>query len=255
MELNSDPPILDDRNRQLAPEVSIHDLVGGNTCYLDEFFSLYLQLLPQYDRYLPVMQQRAQQPAPRDPRFDEHQCLVRLANQPVGLVTFVYNRLRNLGIGLDLAVHPAWRGHSLGGYPRLAQLIIAEMLEQICRDAARQGNPTPLGAVVEVEHAALLERYAVYGLVPLPVEYYEPPVTPAARELLSAAEVEQAEFTPLALGFFPIQGGGFDWQAIEQRRRILLALLIDHYGLEESHWVVQTALRSAGIVPKQAANQ
>lgn len=239
----------------LASGLEIHDLVGGNTDLLEEYLQLYLEFLPQYARYVPVMRLRAEQPAPRDPRFDEHQWLVLRQGQPAGMTTFVYNRLRNVGIGLDLAVRPEERQLDRASQSRLAGLMIREMCKQVERDAAAQGNPTPLGVVVEVEHPALVKRYAEYGFIALPVEYYEPPFIQRALSLVEPAEIEKAGFPRLHLGFFPIEGSGFEPTNLEQLTEIIQALLVDHFGLPGNHWVVQTALDSAGKTIQESPGQ
>ena len=41
-------------------ELVIHDLVDGNSSYIEDYLKIYQELFPQYLRYLPVMQRRSE---------------------------------------------------------------------------------------------------------------------------------------------------------------------------------------------------
>ncbi|MEW5872742.1 MAG: hypothetical protein AB1894_26015 [Chloroflexota bacterium] len=232
---------------QIEPvDLTFYDIVGGqNSDKFEDFFALYERFLPQYLHYGPLMRQRAISPADPEANIRWHQWLVCQHDEPVGMLTFLYNRKRNLGLALDFAILPKARGIQYQQHSRLAGLMLSLAMEQIKRDAEAVGNPIPVCMVGEVEHLPLAQRYTDYGFVHLPVEYYEPPVTPDLAALVDAKEVEtKVGYRQLYLGAFGIPGGNFNPSDPQTLREVLEMLLIDHYNLPEDHWIMQTALKS-----------
>ncbi|MDD2923485.1 MAG: hypothetical protein PHQ36_14460 [Anaerolineales bacterium] len=226
--------------------LEIHDVVDGALARLDDLLDVYLDLFPEYARYIAVMRRRANRPPNATRPFIEHQWLALIDGRPAGLVVFKYNYKRNCGLGLDLGVRPDFRKTkaTYQGQTRLAKILIDLRHEQIARDAFSFGNPLPLGVLVEVESPKVVARFMEYGMQLLPIEYFEPPVTEDAFELVNLDEIEKTGFKPMHLGAYPIDRGEFNLEDPVQISRFIKALLIDHYGLLETHWAVRQALQS-----------
>ncbi|HET7145483.1 MAG TPA: hypothetical protein VFI68_15800, partial [Anaerolineales bacterium] len=87
------------------PEIGlvIHDLVGGNSRYIDEYIAIYGELLPRYIHYAPVMRRRAENPLDESAIEKWHQWLLMIEDRPVGMIGFLYNKNRNTAVLLDFA--------------------------------------------------------------------------------------------------------------------------------------------------------
>ena len=195
-------------------------------------------------RYLPIMRNRALRSFPANGATIEHQWLLTVHGQPAAMTVFKYIANRNCGLGLDIAVHPAFRKVRYGEYSTLSALITALRLEQLQADAQAADRPPPLGMVVEVESARLFASFQRRGLIELPVEYYEPPFVCGPDSWLDEEEAASIGFQPMHLGIYPIPGGGFEQTNQAMLADCVLALLVDHYGLPGDHWVVNRALSS-----------
>lgn len=229
---------------QLKDSLRIHDVVDGNTTYLDVYLKIYTDYLPHYARYLPVMRQRAKKRVNVQALERWHQWLVMYESRPAAMIGFLYNRVRNLGILMDFAVIEDFREVDFPGRGRFAGKLLYLAMEQLKKDAAEIGNPVPLCMIAEVEHERLVERYLEYGFIEFPVEYYEPPGTPELAGLIQLWDFEQVGYRPLHLGAFPIPGSGFHSTGAWVVDLILRALLEDHYRLPENHWLREQVLSS-----------
>ncbi len=227
--------------------VRLYDVINGkNTEYLDALVDLYREFFPVYAPVLSRVREKALLPANADPRFIRHQWVAVLEEEPIGLVSFKFARRQNLGLGLSLAVRPAYRSLAWGEYCRFSHFLNTQMVKQQEIDAAACGLPPLLGVAVEVEkitgpndpRARLYEHYKEYGFVPLPITYHEPT---SARSLSSPAE-EIAH--PMQLFLLPVhikEGAAFSQDILE---RVIDTFLIEHYGLPQDHWIVQQARES-----------
>ncbi len=224
---------------QLKDRLSIHDVVDGNTTFLNDYLKIYTDYLPHYARYLPVMRQRAERQIDIQNLERWHQWLVLFDGKPAAMVGFLYNRVRNLGILMDFAVVDEFREFELTNQGRFAGWLLYLAKERLKLDAAEIGNPTPLCLAAEVEHIPLVERYMEYGFVEFPIEYYEPPTTPELKDLIEPENIEQVGYKRLFLGAFPIAMSEYfsadEWLV----DMILRALLEDHYRLPENHWLLE----------------
>ncbi len=224
------------------PEIglTIHDLVGGNSQYIEEYLAIYQELLPQYYRYAPVMRQRAEKPVEASANEQWHQWLVFMGNRPIGMIGILYNRKRNTGILLDFAIRPEARAIQYHGHKRLAGLILELAMEQLTRDAQANGYEYPLCMIAEVEHASLVKTYLKYGYIEFSVEYFEPPYTPELAENCDDAQsLDKIGYKRLFLGAFQIPGHPFDPGDPAILEAVLLTLLEDHYCIPPDHWLVQ----------------
>ena len=232
----------------------IHDLIGGNVDRLDAMLALFVEMFPQYTHYADRIRHTAERPNGFDPGVIHHQWLADVEGQAAGMVVFKYLPERRCGLGIDLAVRPAFRKRKFSRYDRLSELLNKCSLDQLEADALAAGDPTPFGKVVEVEtpestddeqlkqrRAHLIERYRSFGMIQLPMKYCEPPYILG----LGAKEIPAKEtFHPMQLGVFPIDGGGFDPHDPTVLADCVLAFLVDHYRLPADHWAVQRALDS-----------
>jgi len=232
---------------KIIDRISIHDIVDENTFYLNDYLKIYTDYLPHYSRYLPVMRQRAEKRIDIQALERWHQWLVFFDGKPAGMVGFLYNRMRNLGILMDFAVVEDFRELDLPYQGRFAGWLLNLAMKQLDLDAAEIGNPLPLCLAAEVEHIPLVERYLEYGFVELPVDYFEPPSTPELNDLVEPENIEQVGYRRLYLGAFPIPGSGFDSTDEWVVDTILRALLEDHYQLPKNHWLLEKISSSIQI--------
>jgi hypothetical protein len=222
--------------------LTVHEVLGGCQCDQDDLLALHAALFPQYAYYQTYMRQRAQQPPNADPRFVEHWWLIRLNDQPAAIRFFKYVPERNCGLGLAVGIQPEYRQHTFGRYRRFSEAIVLASLEQLCTDAKALGKLTPVGMISEIEAYLLPRYYREYGFIRLPIDYTEPSLTAEAQKLV--ADTEDLVFRPMELGILPSDPARFDPQDSEMLRQIVLAFLVDHYGLSENHLIVRRALAS-----------
>jgi hypothetical protein len=228
------------------PEIGleVHKVMNGENSYIEDLIQLYLELFPRYGRYVQVMRRRAANPADALPPFIEHQWLALMHGEPAALMVFKYNKLRNCGIGLDLGVHPRFKSIKHGEYDRLAKLLIDLRRNQIVKDAAFSGNPLPLGVIVEVESPKVVRQFSKYGMIQLPIKYFEPPAPESVSGLMEPQMLEVAGYKPMKLGIYPLSDEGINYFDEQNLVNFVKAILVDHYGLLEDHWVVRESLES-----------
>jgi hypothetical protein len=190
------------------------------------------------------MRQRAAKPVDVYALERWHQWLVLLDEKPVAMIGFLYNRKRNLGILMDFAVVESMRELDIAGGGRFAGELLYLAMEQLKKDAAVVGNLPPLCMAAEVEHTPLVERYAKYGFVEFPIEYYEPPGTPELAELIEPDDIKAVGYRRLYLGAFQFPGNEFAAMGLRVVDIIIRALLEDHYQLPEDHWLLLKTLQS-----------
>jgi hypothetical protein len=224
--------------------LEIHDVVNGEAGRLDDLVDLYLELFPEYARYIPIMRRRAFQPIDVDKSVVVHQWLVTIHNKAAGMVVFKYNVNRNCGIGLDLAVRKEFKRIKYKEYDRLAQLLIHLRQVQIKKDAFANGRQTVPGVVIEVESRKVLEVFKKYGMIELNIKYHEPPAPESVKPLIDTLSLTKVNYKPMYLGVYPIDADSFNVQKTEVQKEFIQALLIDHYELSADHWVVVDALKS-----------
>ncbi len=164
-------------------DLYIYDVIDNNIKYLDVLLGLYRELFPEYISAPPRVHEKAFLPANVDPRFIRHQWVVMWNEFPAGLASFKFAIQQNLGFCLSIGIRPAYRSFAWGGYRRMSDFLIGQMVKQLEIDAASSGCPMPLGLVVEIEMAEntadpvlkksrvhLFERYQEYGFIHLPVK-------------------------------------------------------------------------------------
>ncbi len=106
-------------------------------------------------------------------------------------------------------------------------------------------RPEPIGLVAHSTddvtaqrgRRRLQARYHEYGFVDLPVTYVEPPTiegTPLAGG--------RDDFQRMELALLPMREAPLDPADPQMLKQVIFALLVDHYGLSETHWAVQQAL-------------
>lgn len=228
-------------------DVIIYELLGsGDDKRVEAMLGLYQSLFPQYQHYVPRMRRRAKYPNEHRENNVVHYWLIEVKGEPAGIRTFRYVRHRRCGLAHALAVDPKFRD-VLVGDKKLAVFIIYECLNQIIRDAKEHGDPPVLGMVNEVETNRLMEHYERNGLVKLPLKYVEPIFPPEVEGRNRAEEVELVKFSPMHMGFLPNPEITVATYTEEMIRDFVLAFLVDHYGLSETHPVILETLNSIAI--------
>ena len=230
--------------------VILHDLVGGNVARLDALLAVFAECFPQYAASAPRLAQKAQRPADAPPRFIAHQWLAEVDGQAAGMFSFKYAPGRDLGLAIYLAVRPAWRslptlaGTSQGSGLPLSTWLIQSGLRQLTADAAAAGRPVPAGIFFEVEPDRLVARYREFGFVELPVKYFEPRYAQPRTGPSEPTDAGQVAFQRTHFGFFPTGGAPDNLAGPGVVTNAVLAFMVDHYGLPETHWAVARALAS-----------
>jgi hypothetical protein len=222
----------------------IHDLVGGNSHFIDKYMAIYEELFPQYLHYAPMMRQRAENSLDENAVEKWHQWLLIVKDQPVGLIGFLYNKNRNTGVLLDFAIKPDARNIRSRENLRFANLCLNLAMQELVQDAQAEGHAAPLCMVAEVEYPALLKRYKEYGYKEFPLEYFEPPYTPELLEVLGREKIfDKIDYQRMFVGAFEIPGHPFDLTAPGVIKTILFTLLEDHYHLPADHWLVKKMIQ------------
>ena len=226
----------------------IHDLIGGNSHYIDDYLAIYEELFPQYLHYTPVMRLRAENEVDQSAVEKWHQWLLIVNDKPVGMIGFLYNKIRNTGLLLDFAIKPAARKIQNKEKLRFAHICLNLAMQQLVCDAKAAGYDAPLCMIAEVEHLALVKKYKEYGYVELPFEYFEPPCTPELLEVSVREKIfDKIEYQRMFVGAFEIPGYPFDINAPGVAKTILLTLLEDHYHLPADHWLVQKMIQEIPV--------
>ena len=237
-------------------DLYIYDVTADkNVEHLDALLDLYCNLFPQYFPALPRVDQMALLSEPFNPRVIRHRWLVTFNGSPAGLVSFEFAIRHNLGLCLSIGVLPAYRSLAWDGYRRLSDFLIQQMIKQLEVDAKNNGYSELAGVVVELEMAEntpdpvlkksrlnLFNRYQEYGFLPLDVNYHEPAFVRTYEKMPTSS----AKAVPMQLCILPTINGRIYPSRLEMLNQVIDALLVDHYGLPESDWIVQKARDSIG---------
>lgn len=222
----------------------IHEVTGGNTAHVEALVALMAQYFPTLTKFIPWIRERAARAADADPTFVAHQWLLEVNGEPVGFYTFDYVPARDCGLSLFMGIHPPFRNLSFGGYRRLAELMFALSEDEIMLDAQRLGRRAPYGLSAEIEVPELIPTYHRYGVIELPVVYYEPMFPEQQIRYDSTLAPEDIHYERVYLSVFPTEFQPMDRDDPEVLSNLVLALLIDFYGLPDDNWAVQRALES-----------
>lgn len=228
-------------------QVIIYDLLGsGDDKRIEAMLGLYQMLFPQYQHYVQRMRRRAQYPNEYRKNNIVHYWLIELDGKPVGLRTFRYVRHRHCGLAHALAIHPDFREVMVEG-KKLSVFTIYQCLRQIIHDAKQNGDSPVLGMVNEVETSRLMEHYERNGLIQLPLKYVEPIFPPESLGKSREEELALIKFSPMRMGFLPNPEIEMKKYTKEIITDFVLAFLVDHYGLPETHPVVLETLNSIKV--------
>lgn len=226
---------------------AIYELLGsGDEQRIESMLGLYQMLFPQYQHYVERMRRRVQYPNEHRENNIVHYWLIEIDGKPVGLRTFRYVRHRHCGLAHALAIRPDFREVVVED-KKLSVFIIYECLHQIIRDAQENGDAPVLGMVNEVETSRLMEHYERNGLIQLPLKYVEPIFSPESLGKSREEELAMIKFSPMHMGFLPNPEIKIEKYTKAMITDFVLAFLVDHYGLPETHPVVLETLNSIKI--------
>lgn len=229
-------------------DLVIHDLVDGNSRYIEDYLKTYLDLFPQYARYLPVMRQRAKMHADSPINEKWHQWFLMIGDEPVGIVGFLYNRKRNVGLLMDFGIYSDARKFRVDGKIPFSKFVLNLSMQRLIEDARENGHTAPLCMAAEVEYPALVKKYIEYGYVKFPIEYFEPPYTPELEKVGDKIqELKNVDYGRMHIGAFQIPGYPIDLNTPEVIRTVLFAFLEDHYQLPSNHWLVQKVVHEIPV--------
>ncbi|HMZ06184.1 MAG TPA: hypothetical protein PK078_01095 [Anaerolineales bacterium] len=232
----------------LETALTIDDLVDGNSDCIEEYLNIYQTLFPQYGRYIPLMRKRAEKKQDGEVNESWHQWLLSVNGIPAGIVGFLYNKMRNLGLLMDFAILKEFRPIATPGQTRFSHYILTLVMQQLILDAKSNGKNTPLCLAAEVEYPSLVRKYKEYGYVQFPVEYFEPPSTPELIEIYDETKIlDKLEYERMFIGAFPIPGIQVSLNDPMIIKTVLLAFLEDHYRLPSEHWMIQKLIQEIPV--------
>lgn len=222
----------------------VHDLMNGNSSHIDEYLNIYRTLFPQYSRYVPVMRRRAELPLDRSVNERWHQWLIMVKGNPAGIIGFLYNRNRNVGLLMDFAIYQEFRSVQVHADMRFSHFILNLAMQQLVEDARENALEAPFCMAAEVEYPSLVKKYTEYGYVEFPVEYFEPPYTPELADLTGEAQNldKLIGYERMHVGAFPIPGHLLNLSDPAIIKTTLLAFLQDHYHLPFDHWLIEKVI-------------
>lgn len=225
-------------------KVVIKEAIGGDPSSQESLIKLHKEFFPQYDQYLPYMEKRLLLPPIDGYGNIEHWWVLEYDKHPIGFIMFKYVSRRDCSLGLLIAVKPAYRKLSVGQSKTLADYLIKASLVQLKQDARSVGRSIPVGMVVEVETARLLQVYREYGFIELPVDYWSPPYIQGEKTFENREELDKLEYLKSILGIFPLEEAYDDLSDPKIISKLILAFLVDHYHLPEDHSAVCRILES-----------
>ncbi|NOK58686.1 MAG: hypothetical protein GFH27_549301n286 [Chloroflexi bacterium AL-W] len=122
----------------------IHAVTDKTPVLLDTLVEMFLTVFPEDRRYVPLIHHWAQCVRARDPLGVFHLWLLEYQGELVGFRIFQYLRQRHFGYGQFVGLLPRYRGSGLGW------ILQRYTMEQICTDAAANGQKTPIGFCGEI---------------------------------------------------------------------------------------------------------
>lgn len=225
--------------------VTLCPVSGAASPYLLATCATFQAIFPDYAAYIPYLVECATSEHPLHPATINHLWSIQLEGQIIGVRHFCYVRPRNFGYGIFVGVLPAYRSLGIGKW------LVEQTVTQLREDAARFGQPEPLGYCIEVEQVenattpeeqeVCRRRLAFHqknGAFILPVTYFEPPLPPGRS--YTGAGVPPPK--PMHLMFYP-----FDQRTTLEPGKltaIVASLYLDVYQLSATTAFVRQALRS-----------
>jgi len=232
-------------------ELLLHEVGAAETDLQEALLALFQEIFPQYHRYVHHIRQSMQLGQALNPRVLPHHLLIERKGEFIGFQLLNYLPRWNVGFGRYIGIKPSYRGRGIGY--RIHQWA----RERLQADAAAHGRPTPIGFCAEVdppetapddeERALRQRRLAIftrkYGGIDLDVDYREP----AMINGLSTEQPDEAapgEPQPMRLLLFPTIP--ILYVSPADTRRLVKAVLLDHYRLDEESQLVRSILASVG---------
>ncbi|MFN8529597.1 MAG: GNAT family N-acetyltransferase [Anaerolineae bacterium] len=219
--------------------LSIYELARDDMQRVEALTVMFQDLMPQYAFYVERILRSI---GYHDTRTGDrhHVWLAELGSEPVGLAVTEYLAAYDLGLGMDIAVYPQYRELQIEGQ-RIAQAMIKARIRQLEIDGYACGRTGMVPLAVEVDSPQMVRRFKEYGMMVLPVRYYEPPDVSGAtnpRGWQSEADTEELEalgYHQMHLGLYPPDTDGFQWDDPALWERVLRAFYLDHYHLTEDN--------------------
>lgn len=237
--------------RRQTDELLIRELEATDLHEIGIMQTIFTSLMPQYAHYAARLERDIEHAGSAQSASRHHVWLIEMSDTPVAMCAFEYVRSHNVGLGMDIAVYPEYRGVRIGD-KKLAHYILTEMVGQLALDGAEAGQSPAVPMGGEVDNDRLMARYIDYGFVSIPATYYEPPdVTgksdiPVHGAIPFDAEhrLEANGYHPMRLGFFPPTQGEFDILDTRLWERLITAFYVHHYNLSPHTLALQLALAS-----------
>lgn len=127
----------------------IHAVTDKTPVLLDTLIEMFLTVFPEDRRYVPLIQHWAQCARVRDSVAIFHLWMLEHNGEMAGFRIFQYLRQRHFGYGQFVGLLPQYRSRGLGW------ILQRYTIEQICADAAAQGQKTPIGFCGEIADPSL----------------------------------------------------------------------------------------------------
>ena len=220
----------------------IDDLTeGADPGDVAHLVALYDELFPEYPYLRPALFDGAERPGDRGDLV-VHQLLLRIADEPVGLMLLDCNLHRRVGIVLFVGLTGVARRAKVAGHS-LSAWLVALVLAHLDADLRAHGHPTPgLGLIGEANIPAEVRLWRGIGLRQFDIGYAEP----RSGWNWSDEGLHLRDIFLLWLPPFGLTDDEIDRAEPAAREAGAAAFLLDHYGLPGDHPLVAAAVGAEG---------
>ncbi|MEZ4670605.1 MAG: hypothetical protein R3E39_22090 [Anaerolineae bacterium] len=237
--------------KQRVDDIVIYELEADDFHRISNMQTIFTELMPQYAHYTSRLQRDIEHAGHTRSEVRHHVWLIEIKDKPVAMCAFEYIRSENVGLGMDIAVYPAYRSVRQHGRT-LAAFILHEMVNQLSVDGMEAGHSDAVPMAGEVDNDRLLDRYIEYGFVPIPANYFEPPDVSGKSDMViqgripfdAERQLQALGYHPMRLGFFPPHRTDFDTADVGMWERLIRAFYVHHYHLAPQSLALQVAIAS-----------
>lgn len=229
-------------------QLNFHDVHADDT-YLPVLIALFLEIFPDYQRYIGQIKESVRLGAALNPNVLPHHWVIDWDGNFVGLMLLNYLPRGNFGFCRYIGVKNPYRDQGVGTE------VIRQSMDQIRQDSVAYGNPEPIGFCLEALLPELTEDareqrqrrlaakfFLQNGAIELDVDYREP-VMIGDNKYLTEEELSQLEPNPTRFMVIPADES-VDSISPDEAQRLARHVLVDHYCQDEESAFVQSVVKS-----------
>lgn len=228
--------------------LNFHDVHADDT-YLPVLIALFLEIFPDYKRYVGQIKESVWLGAALNPNVLPHHWVVDWDGNFVGLMLLNYIPRGNFGFCRYIGVKNPYRDQGVGTE------VIRQSMDQIRQDSVAYGNPDPIGFCLEALLPELTEDtreqrqrrlaakfFLQNGAIELDVDYCEP-VMIGDNNYIEEEEIGQLEPNPTRFMVIPADER-VSRIPPDEARRLVRHVLVDHYCQAEESAFVKSVVKS-----------